>query len=201
MESESKKFFGFLLTYFIVGLIVFSIILFLGFRQERLIDNFILILIGSVALCIVYSILWLVSMKLIKHKALKFFLNHDNFKQLEKLGLTFNEKINVFSGSIENYEITICCYYGEEKLFNTEYVINIFFEPQSFETIKEIKKNQLTPYTKIAEFLIQKYFSFKFQSPKYEIVERAIMNLIEILKTNNLKPISNEELEKKLNAL
>ena len=201
MESESKKFIGFLLTYFIVGLIVFSIIIFLGFRQERLIDNFIFILIGSVALCIIYSILWLISMKLIKPKALRFFLNHDNFKQLEKLGLSFNEKINGYSGSIENYEITICCYYGEENLFNTEYVINIFFEPQSFETVKEIKKNQLTPYTKIAEFVIQKYFSFKFQSPKYEIVERAIVNLIEILKTNNLKPISNEELEKKLNVL
>jgi|GEM_PF-3078759 len=200
MDTEKKQFFNSLIGVFIYSLIVLSILTFFGLKPEKLIDRVIIVIIGSIIFSIIFCILWIISTKLIKPKALRYFVNHKNLKQLEELGLKFNEKINGYSGTIEDYELTICCNFGEFGLFTTEYVINIFFEPENVETIRKIRKKELHGRTVIAECVIQEHFSFKFFPPSYINIKRKIEMLIEPLKRNNLKPISTEELEKKINV-
>ncbi len=199
MNTEKKNLFYSLIGVFIAGLIILSILTFLAIKPEKITYGFIIILLGAITLTILYIILWIISTRLIKGKALKYFINHKNLKQVERLGLKYNEKINGYSGNIKDYELTICCFFGEVELFSTDYVINIFFEPQSIEKFKEIKRTQLpTSFNIITEFIIQKVFSFKFFPPPYNRIKQTIEMLIETLERNNVKPISSEEIEKNI---
>jgi len=200
MTKEKRNYKDYFITPFIGGIFALTIICFL-IKIDSFSTGLIIVLVGSLVLSILIGSLLILTNKYIRPRIQNHFLNHKSIKSLEKLGLNFNETMKCHFGTYRNYDVQILCHFDKTNLIETEYVINIFFDKIDSKEVKQIRKKEILERNNMAEFFIQKTFTFKLIPPLETTLTDSINDFIDLLERNNLKPIRIKDLGKEFNNM
>ena len=199
MTKEKRNYKEYFITPFLGGIFAFTFITYFFIKIDSFSTGLIIVFAGALVLSILIGSLLIIINKYFRPRTQNYFLNHKNIKSLENIELYFNDTMNCYFGTYRNYDVQVLCHFDKISLIETEYVINIFFEKTNSEKIKQIRRKELLNKNNLAEFFIQKAFTFKFFPPSGKKLTDSINNFIDLLEKYNLKPVRLKDLGEEFN--